>query len=355
MLDFLWYLKRTASTQVSELWLLAWRHVAELLVWIEGTFVFSRYVSPFLDLATEYWAVPLILALIFYRAVLNAMVSMTVLVSLLVLFPVMAALFLPISLLIGAVRILSFFYRVATARRDKSTAVDQPTLSYQYDADLYRITVTPTLHLDIGHGRLPAISPSLKLPAASPYQTRLSPITGLERLAPDVSGSATRIFDIFRKADIPVLRDVYLQGTSNVARIDLLVATGDGLAVIEVRDWTGTAICAEIGSNWKISAPDGDIAVYRNPMTQNWVHAKTLRECFPGIKVLEMVVIVGDLRFESGKPQDVYTLAEAVALIQASIDPYTPFMGRVRRVFDVIKGQDKDILRVKFRLENDCA
>ena len=82
-----------------------------------------------------------------------------------------------------------------------------------------------------------------------------------------------------------VLKDVYIEGSSNVVQIDIIAITEKGVLVIEKKTMIGLILGDEYQKQWTISLKKGKLKYpMKNPLHQNYGHIKVLEEKFPEYK-----------------------------------------------------------------------
>jgi hypothetical protein len=107
-----------------------------------------------------------------------------------------------------------------------------------------------------------------------------------------------------------VLKDVYIEGSSNVVQIDIIAITEKGVLVIEKKTMIGLILGDEYQKQWTISLKKGKLKYpMKNPLHQNYGHIKVLEEKFPEYKdfFINLVVFGNNAKLGNKIPDNVIT------------------------------------------------
>jgi hypothetical protein len=141
-----------------------------------------------------------------------------------------------------------------------------------------------------------------------------------------------------RSVAIDRLQNVLLpNGMGGQIQIEHLVLTGNGILVIDVKEFTGTIFASERMAEWTVIGSQGRFT-FPNPLGTLYDRVAALRQLVRDVPVVGFVLFAGGADFSKGRPRDVLLPAELLerfrkpeqADLERLLVAFSPHWDRVR-------------------------
>ena len=105
----------------------------------------------------------------------------------------------------------------------------------------------------------------------------------------------------------------FIRGTdfSKVAEVDAIVHGENCIMTVEIKSWSGEIHGSENDREWKVVNDRNGTSYRRNPLLQAGRHARIVRDMYPGVRVIPVVIILGWSQFAGDIPEGVITWKSA--------------------------------------------
>lgn len=120
-----------------------------------------------------------------------------------------------------------------------------------------------------------------------------------------------RVAGIVKSLGYPALHDIYLPSTNGTTQIDHVVRVGNGIFVIETKNLSGAIYGTASDRNWRQVFRRGSSRSFLNPIKQNAIHYKSVRQLVgPEADIRPLVVMAGSATFPQGIPDGVIPITD---------------------------------------------